>query len=96
MSSAPKTAKAWTVQGKNGFDSLKLNEKASVPEVSDYEVLVKLHAASLNYRDLIIPKGTSLEDNYPPDFKLLCKLTTSRKIPIRLKRWRRPRLRRGW
>jgi len=57
MSAVPKNTMAWTIQGFNGFDSLKLNEKAAVPEVSDYEVLVKLHAASLNYRDLIIPKG---------------------------------------
>ncbi|TVY23611.1 Zinc-type alcohol dehydrogenase-like protein [Lachnellula hyalina] len=57
MSSIPKSTKAWTVHGANGFDSLKLNEQVPVPEVSDYEVLVKFHAASLNYRDLIIPKG---------------------------------------
>jgi NADPH:quinone reductase-like Zn-dependent oxidoreductase len=56
MPSIPKTTKAWTVNGKNGFDSLKLSE-VPVPEVSDHEVLVKFHAASLNYRDLIIPKG---------------------------------------
>lgn len=53
----PKTAKSWTVQGTNGFDSLKLNSDATVHDPSDYEVLVKFHAASLNYRDLIIPKG---------------------------------------
>lgn len=57
MSSIPKTTKAWTVHGTNGFDSLKFNESVPIPEVSDYEVLVKFHAASLNYRDIIIPKG---------------------------------------
>lgn len=57
--SIPKTNKAWTVQGKNGFESLKLNTDTPVPQPSDYEVLVKFHAASLNYRDLVIPKGTS-------------------------------------
>jgi NADPH:quinone reductase-like Zn-dependent oxidoreductase len=56
MPSIPKTTKVWTINGKNGFDSLKLSE-VPVPEISDYEVLVKFHAASLNYRDLIIPKG---------------------------------------
>ncbi|KAG9236345.1 hypothetical protein BJ875DRAFT_232267 [Amylocarpus encephaloides] len=55
--SIPKTTQAWTVQGKDGFDSLKFDQATPVPKVSDYEVLVKLHAASLNYRDLIIPKG---------------------------------------
>jgi NADPH:quinone reductase-like Zn-dependent oxidoreductase len=53
----PKTTKAWTIEGHDGFDSLKFNKEAPLPEVSDYEVLVKFHAASLNYRDLIIPKG---------------------------------------
>ncbi|PSS16685.1 hypothetical protein M430DRAFT_67027 [Amorphotheca resinae ATCC 22711] len=55
--SVPKTTKAWTIHGQNDFDSLKFNSAFPVPEISDYEVLVKFHAASLNYRDLIIPKG---------------------------------------
>ncbi|KAF2682072.1 hypothetical protein K458DRAFT_370618 [Lentithecium fluviatile CBS 122367] len=54
---APSTMRQWTVEGKNGFDSLNFNEKAAVPELGDTEVLVKFHAASLNYRDLAIPKG---------------------------------------
>jgi len=54
---APTTGKAWTVQGKDGFNSLKLNEKAAIPELGDHDVLVKFAYASLNYRDLIIPKG---------------------------------------
>ncbi|TVY19615.1 Zinc-type alcohol dehydrogenase-like protein [Lachnellula arida] len=69
MSSIPKTTKAWTTHGANGFDSLKFNENVPIPEVSDYEVLVKFHAASLNYRDLIIPKGKypfALADNIVP------------------------------
>ena len=53
----PKTMKAWSVEGMNGFDSLTFHGEAPLPEPSDYEVLVKLHAASLNYRDLLIPKG---------------------------------------
>jgi hypothetical protein len=36
---------------------LKFNKETPLAPVSDYEVLVKFHAASLNYRDLIIPKG---------------------------------------
>jgi len=55
--SIPKQAKSWTVQGKEGFDSLQLKSDAAISEPSDYEVLVKLYAASLNYRDLTIPKG---------------------------------------
>lgn len=48
--------KAWTVEGKDGFESLKFNRKGSVPELGQHDVLVRFHYASLNYRDLIIPK----------------------------------------
>ncbi|KAL4878468.1 hypothetical protein BJY04DRAFT_113243 [Aspergillus karnatakaensis] len=54
---APSTQKQWSVQNKdNDFDGLKYDD-APVPKVGENEVLVKLHAASLNYRDLVIPKG---------------------------------------
>jgi NADPH:quinone reductase-like Zn-dependent oxidoreductase len=54
------TMKQWKVAGANhGFDGLSF-EDATVPQVGENEVLVKLHAASLNYRDLVIPK-----DKYP-------------------------------
>lgn len=66
--SIPKTGKSWTIDGKGSFDNLKFNKEAPVPEISDYEVLVKFHAASLNYRDLIIPKGT-LTSNLFKDMK---------------------------
>ena len=52
---APSTTKQWTVEGKSGFDSLKLHEKVPIPKLGDNEVLVHFYAASLNYRDLIIP-----------------------------------------
>lgn len=54
---APSSFKKWIVAGSNGFDSLKLIENAPLPELGENDILVKLHAASLNYRDLIIPKG---------------------------------------
>lgn len=48
--------KQWTVLNKdNDFDGLSYGD-APIPKVGDNDVLVKLHAASLNYRDLIIPK----------------------------------------
>lgn len=54
---AVSTTKQWTVTGTNeGFDGLTF-EDATIPQVGENEVLVKLHAASLNYRDLVIPKG---------------------------------------
>ncbi|CAM1505184.1 Fc.00g108210.m01.CDS01 [Cosmosporella sp. VM-42] len=54
--SIPQTVKQWNVVGKDGFDSLKLTEQP-LPELGDNQVLVKVQGASLNYRDLIIPKG---------------------------------------
>jgi NADPH:quinone reductase-like Zn-dependent oxidoreductase len=51
-----KSTKGWTLHGMNGFDSLKFNEQIPLPELTDHDVLVKIHAVSLNYRDLIIPK----------------------------------------
>ncbi len=57
--SIPKTTAAWTVESfdNKGFENLKFNKETPLAPISDYEVLVKFHAASLNYRDLIIPKG---------------------------------------
>jgi len=54
---APNTTRAWQIKGSNGFDSLVLQENYPLPELGDHDVLVKIHAVSLNYRDLIIPKG---------------------------------------
>lgn len=57
MVQIPKTTKAWVINGcKNGFDELKYNKEYPVPELSDHDVLVKINGASLNYRDLVIPK----------------------------------------
>lgn len=38
---APSTNKQWTFVGLDGFDSLKYNENAAIPEVGDRDVLVK-------------------------------------------------------
>ncbi|KAK3936735.1 hypothetical protein QBC46DRAFT_394346 [Diplogelasinospora grovesii] len=54
----PSTQKQWVVTGKDkDFDGLVFQTDAPVSQVGEYEVMVKLHGASLNYRDLIIPKG---------------------------------------
>ncbi|KAJ5543274.1 Polyketide synthase enoylreductase [Penicillium sp. DV-2018c] len=54
---SPSTMKQWIVKDKeHDLDGL-VYEDAPVPKVGENEVLVKLEAASLNYRDLIIPKG---------------------------------------
>ncbi|MCJ1225063.1 hypothetical protein MMC12_001712 [Toensbergia leucococca] len=54
---APTSNKQWTIEGQDGFESLKFDDKAPVPTLGDHDVLVQFHSASLNYRDLIIPKG---------------------------------------
>ncbi|KAM0259852.1 hypothetical protein ACHAQJ_003096 [Trichoderma viride] len=52
----PQTVKQWNVASFNGFEGLKFSEQP-LPEVGDSQVLVKLEAASLNYRDLLIARG---------------------------------------
>ncbi|RFU74971.1 alcohol dehydrogenase [Trichoderma arundinaceum] len=52
----PKTVKQWNVATLTGFGGLKFSEQP-LPEIGDSQVLVKLEAASLNYRDLIIALG---------------------------------------
>jgi len=47
--------KSWSVAGKS-FDALEFKD-TPVPELGDRDVLVKFHASSLNYRDLIIAQG---------------------------------------
>jgi NADPH:quinone reductase-like Zn-dependent oxidoreductase len=48
--------KCFELQGPDGFDALKLVERP-VPQVGVGEVLVRLKAATLNYRDLLTVKG---------------------------------------
>ncbi|KAK0647398.1 Zinc-type alcohol dehydrogenase-like protein [Lasiodiplodia hormozganensis] len=68
--SIPKIQKEWrVVQGHPGFESLKLNTQAPVPTLGDTDVLVRFHAAALNYRDLAIAQGKfpfGFEDNVVP------------------------------
>ncbi|OIW26318.1 NAD(P)-binding protein [Coniochaeta ligniaria NRRL 30616] len=55
--SVPSTQKQWVITGTDkGFDGLVFKE-GPVPKLGENDVLVKLHAASLNYRDLAIAKG---------------------------------------
>ncbi|KAF7861354.1 hypothetical protein EAF04_007919 [Stromatinia cepivora] len=56
--SLPTTTKAWRVQGTDGLDSMKYNSAEAIAELSENDVLVKFHAAALNYRDISIPYGT--------------------------------------
>lgn len=53
---APSTVKQWTITSlEKGFDGLEFGE-AQLPKVGENDVVVKIQGASLNYRDLIIPK----------------------------------------
>lgn len=53
---APTMAKQWIVsRNDKGFDGLEPRE-VPIPQIGETEVLVKLNAAALNYRDLIIAK----------------------------------------
>lgn len=47
---------AWTLNSQNGIESLKFVRDILLPPLNAHEVLVKIHAASLNYRDLAITK----------------------------------------
>lgn len=38
---APSTTRQWKVEGYEGFDSLKFDEKATIPQLGDKDVLVK-------------------------------------------------------
>ena len=48
--------KCYELQGPSGIDGLALVDKP-VPEPGENEVLVRLKAATLNYRDLLTVKG---------------------------------------
>ncbi len=52
-SAIPETTKQWALRAQGSFDNLKL-ETAPIPALGEFDVLVKIHAASLNYRDLMI------------------------------------------
>ena len=59
----PTSTQAWLVDGK-GIDGLEL-KTVPVPAIEAHEVLVKFHAVSLNYRDLLVAQGS-----YPMDCAL--------------------------
>lgn len=56
--------KAYELQGSFGIDSLTLTERPE-PQLGAGQVLLKMRAWSLNYRDLLVVKGT-----YHPDLRL--------------------------
>lgn len=57
---SPGHTAAWVLNSQNGIDSLTLVEQLPLPRMKEDEVLVKIHAVSLNARDLMIAKVNSL------------------------------------
>ncbi|EEH23212.2 hypothetical protein PABG_05423 [Paracoccidioides brasiliensis Pb03] len=55
--SRPLKTDSWIVDGSKGFESLIVQRDVPIPELGDYDCLIQIQAVSLNYRDLIIPKG---------------------------------------
>ena len=53
---ADKITARWTLKTQGGIESLQYEVKAELPELGEEDVLVEMHAASLNYRDLMIAK----------------------------------------
>lgn len=49
-----------------GIDSLEFAERKAPSIVNDHDVLVEVHACSLNYRDIMVAKGIYGTEKYPP------------------------------
>ncbi|KAL4939317.1 hypothetical protein BDV06DRAFT_231108 [Aspergillus oleicola] len=56
IASLPSTP-AWHLTGQSGTGSLKFDPEVPLPPLGPHDVLVRIHAASLNYRDLAIANG---------------------------------------
>lgn len=50
----PSTSAEWRLRGKKGLDSLEFETTVPMPQLGPSDVLVKLEAASLNYRDVLL------------------------------------------
>ncbi|KIW15557.1 hypothetical protein PV08_05605 [Exophiala spinifera] len=67
--SLPKKTDAWIIlstKDSGDFSNMKLEKDRPLPPLGDHDCLVQIQAVSLNYRDLIIPKGLyPLPQNVP-------------------------------
>lgn len=52
----PQRTSGWVLNSQNGIESLMFVRDLALPSLKDDEVLVKIHAASLNYRELVLVK----------------------------------------
>ncbi|EGR45145.1 uncharacterized protein TRIREDRAFT_23292 [Trichoderma reesei QM6a] len=57
--SLPTTTRAWSIREirSDSFDGIVLQGNVPLPKLGERDVLVKIEAVSLNYRDLAIPRG---------------------------------------
>ncbi|KAF2434955.1 alcohol dehydrogenase [Tothia fuscella] len=55
---ATQMSKQWTLETQNAFDGLQFKEVPIPTSVGEHEVLVEIRAASLNYRDIVLAKGS--------------------------------------
>ncbi|KAK0105341.1 hypothetical protein ONS95_004279 [Cadophora gregata] len=65
----PTVFKEWRLEGQNGIDNLICGDAEMPTKLNDHDVLVKIYAASLNYRDLVIAKdvkGLTINHNVVP------------------------------
>ncbi|KEF63055.1 uncharacterized protein A1O9_01031 [Exophiala aquamarina CBS 119918] len=53
----PQHTAAWVLNSRDGIQHLEYIEHLHLPALEEDQILVKIHAASLNYRDLMIAKG---------------------------------------
>jgi NADPH:quinone reductase-like Zn-dependent oxidoreductase len=51
---SPQYTAAWVLNSQTGIESLNFLEQLPLPPMKEDEILVKIHAASLNYRELLI------------------------------------------
>jgi len=57
--------KQWRLTAKRTIDDLKIVKDVSIGQVGNEDVLVELHAASLNYLDLFVAKAGNIR--LPPE-----------------------------
>ncbi|KAH6918971.1 alcohol dehydrogenase [Coprinopsis sp. MPI-PUGE-AT-0042] len=69
MAANIQTTSRWVLRGQKGVESLQLQQNVPIPPLGETEVLVQIHAASLNHRDVAMAKGAygqvSKEDVIP-------------------------------
>jgi hypothetical protein len=56
----PEKYTQWSLIGQDGIESLKCGQAEMPKDLGEHDVLVKIHAASLNYRDLVLAKVNGL------------------------------------